>query len=132
MMDGAFGYAATLARDLIPGFNPAISACVLLSNGGFVKAVVAFTEWHDGVVGISIGSRSPRWATRENINSLAHYVFKDMGVRKLVATTDTTNERAIRMLHRAGFKFEAHLLKHSSAGADMFQYRLFADDWKDL
>lgn len=129
-MDGMMDYGHALARELIPGYNQDNSAICLLTHRGRLQALVALTEWQSGVVGVSVGRRSVRWATPENIRALGQYIFETMGVRKLVALTEVDNRAATRVLERLGFRREAQLERHSAAGKDMYQYALFAEDWK--
>ena len=71
---------------------------------------------------------------KESSAALMRYAFERMGVRKIIASVDTTNERSWRLLEALGMKREgekkAHTFKHRDKNGkpiwqDMFIYAIF-------
>lgn len=76
---------------------------------------------------------------KESSSALIKYAFENMGVRKIIAYSDSTNERSWRLLETLGMKREgelkAHTFKHKNKNGepiwqDMLVYALFNDSAK--
>ena len=62
-------------------------------------------------------------ATRE----VLRYGFEDCDLRRVVATTDTPNQRSVRVLQRLGLFFEKRMERH---GLDTVYYGMTADEFR--
>jgi RimJ/RimL family protein N-acetyltransferase len=61
--------------------------------------------------------------TRSFILAIFDYPFRQLGARKIIATTTADHIRSIRILHRLGFTEEARL-RDASPGGDLLIYSL--------
>lgn len=78
----------------------------------------------------------PFWGqgiAREALTHLLAYVFRDMNMHRVIATTDTRNERSRHLLEQLGFRREGHFRQSfwsKGEWCDEYQYALLQDEWQ--
>lgn len=84
----------------------ALIACV---RDGRILAVVAYNNLRGGNIELTFAADSPKWATRQTVDCMLGYAFRQVGVRRISALTSTKNVRAEKLLAGLGFKKEGIL-----------------------
>lgn len=85
--------------------------------GVVTDRLIAGIVFHDyqpecKTIQLSMAADSPTWASKEIIKELLSYPFNQLGVQKVWTATPHTNERAIKVNKKIGFKQEAVLARH--------------------
>lgn len=78
---------------------------------------------------MSFASKSPRWASKENIRALGVWVFDDLNCDRMTTLTQKKNRRSRKFQEGVGFKHEGNLRKASDDG-DIIVYGLTKHDHK--
>lgn len=71
-----------------------------------LTAIVVYSEYRHPNIEASIWSCTPRWATPPVLRALLQYPFLQLGVSRITATTEDTNQPAREFLCRLGFRHE--------------------------
>ena len=80
------------------------AAAIAVIRDGRIAAAAAFNNYRAGAsVELTFAADTPRWASRTAIESILAYPFLQLGVRRVCATTRTTNRRARKLLEGLGF-----------------------------
>lgn len=72
---------------------------------------------------ITIAADRPKWASREVINYILTYPFKELGARRLTAQCLAKNRRAKRLIEGVGFQKEGRLRSFFN-GEDVLIYSM--------
>ena len=69
----------------------------------------------------------------EALIAILDYSFGELGLHRVIATTDCLNRSSIALLERLGMRREGHFLQNiwfKGAWGDEYQYALLADEWQ--
>lgn len=95
-------------------------------------AVVLFHNYTDWDVEMSIASIDPKWAlNRTFIKACFTYAFDVLGVDRITGRAETSNDRAIRMDKRLGFKQEG-ICRRALAGQDIIIFGMLREECRFL
>lgn len=106
-----------------PGRGTAIGK---IGKDGKLVAGVLYEDYNGANIVCHIAGEG-NWATREFLNIIFDYPFNQLGVRRITAPNDSTNEQAIRLVTRMGFALES-TLKQATPDGDLLLFVLFKDD----
>ena len=103
-----------------PGFGPCTAIGIASGPGDTDQlwGVCVFHDWTPsyGTMQCSLVATSPRWASRGTLQALFHYVFRQVGARKLWVAIPHKNARAIRFGRGIGFRQDGVLREHFGRG----------------
>lgn len=118
-----------LGADLFAGDYSAIGVVDIDANvliGGFV-----FYDFYPGAdVSIAVAATSPAFMSRHALRFVAGYVFNQLGVRRVSATTPRKYVKARSILTRLGFKQEGVKRHMFGRRKDGVIYGLLRADWR--
>jgi RimJ/RimL family protein N-acetyltransferase len=100
-------------------------------NSQLIAGIVYSEYRDDGDIRITIASSSPLWATRQNIRSLLHYPFIQLGCRRVTTITPKHLRRARKFLTGIGFKLEG-VMREAVDGRDACIYGMLKHECKWL
>jgi RimJ/RimL family protein N-acetyltransferase len=96
-----------------------------LESGGELIAGAVFTGYTDVNLMVHVaGTRL--WASPVFLRTLAHYAFRQCGVRRVTALTAAKNVRCRRLIERCGFELEGQM-KHAMPDDDVVVYGVLAE-----
>lgn len=93
-------------------------------------------EDQSGDIGYTIAREYQRQGyASEAISRVIDYAFREMGLHRIIATTECRNLRSIAMLERLGFRREGHLVQSSVFRAgigwqDEYLYAILDREWR--
>lgn len=111
-------------------FDPVCMAAVGWQDGnGKITAGATYRDWN----GISVEGQiaADRPLTRGFISAIFDYPFRQLGARKIIATTSADHIRSIRLLRRLGFVEEA-CLRDAAPGGDLIICTMRREDCRFL
>jgi RimJ/RimL family protein N-acetyltransferase len=86
-------------------------------------------------LGITLDSRfQNRGFAGEAIEGILPYVFDDLNMHRVSATTDADNIAAQKLFQRLGFRQEAHFVEHlwfKGAWGSEFMFAMLQREWRD-
>ncbi len=97
-------------------FDPCVAIGVV-RNGELVAGVV-YSNYRHGNIEITMASKSPRWASRENMAALLGYPFNQLKCRRVTCIVKATNHPVREFLCRLGFKEEGICRQAYDDGTD--------------
>lgn len=102
-------------------FDPVCMSAIGWESAGRLVAGASFRDWN----GVSIEGQiaADRPLTRGFLFAIFDYPFRQLGARKIVATTSADHIRSIRLLRRLGFVEEA-CLRDAAPGGDLIIYTM--------
>ena len=102
-------------------FDPVCMSAIGWESAGRLGAGASFRDWN----GVSIEGQiaADRPLTRGFLFAIFDYPFRQLGARKIVATTSADHIRSIRLLRRLGFVEEA-CLRDAAPGGDLIIYTM--------
>lgn len=102
-------------------FDPVCMSAIGWESAGRLVAGASFRDWN----GVSIEGQiaADRPLTRGLLFAIFDYPFRQLGARKIVATTSADHIRSIRLLRRLGFVEEA-CLRDAAPGGDLIIYTM--------
>lgn len=116
--------------DRIGGFfDPVCMSAIGWESAGRLVAGASFRDWN----GVSIEGQiaADRPLTRGFLFAIFDYPFRQLGARKIVATTSADHIRSIRLLRRLGFVEEA-CLRDAAPGGDLIICTMRQEDCRFL
>lgn len=99
-----------------------------IASADVLVAGVVFSQMNGFDALVSIGSTSPRWATKRRIRAILTFAFDDLKLVRLTAMTSIKNTRARQFLKRLGFREEGKKLKGFDGQTHMMIYGLTRRD----
>jgi L-amino acid N-acyltransferase YncA len=110
-------------------FDPVCMSAIGWQNDGRLTAGAAYRDWN----GVSIEGQiaADRPLTRGFLFAIFDYPFRQLGARKIIATTTADHIRSIRLLRRLGFLEEA-CLRDAAWGGDLIIFTLRREDCRYL
>lgn len=98
-----------------------------IDDTGAIRGAVAFDDFTKGSAEVHIALESPM-ALKTIIPACFIFPFVQLGLRVVVGVTPASNERALRLNRRLGFK-ETHRVKDAwDVGVDMVVQEIRPDD----
>ena len=97
------------------------------SRGGEMLCVFVAYQFSHPNVFMSFSSKSPRWASKENLRALGIWIFDDLNCSRMTTLTQKGNRRSRKFQEGVGFKHEGKLRKASDKG-DIIIYGLTKTD----
>lgn len=110
------------------GFDT-VSAIGVEDDGELIGGTV-FTDWspENGTIEMSSAATSPKWLTREMVNSIFTYVFDVVKARVVVHRVAESNTRMININRRFGFN-EYFIPELTADGEGLFIYTMTNSQW---
>ena len=102
-------------------FDPVCMSAIGCENAGRLVAGASFRDWNGASIEGQIAADRP--LTRGFLFAIFDYPFRQLGARKIVATTSADHIRSIRLLRRLGFVEEA-CLRDAAPGGDLIIYTM--------
>lgn len=130
------GVIAEWVRRQIP-IVPTFGNCTALGLLDAQGTPLAGAVYHDyqpqwGSIMISFAAASPKWATPKTVKTFLAYPFQQVGVHKLRAAAEHTNERSMKLITGVGFVREAVLKDEFGKGKNAVLFRMFERDFTRL
>ncbi len=95
-------------------------------------AAVAFNNYQPHMIEASVVATTPRWCSRRVLAAVFAYPFRQLGVRRVQATTARRNKRARKFIERLGFKYEGIARKGWPRGGDAAVYSMLNNECRWL
>lgn len=102
-------------------FDPVCMSAIGWESAGRLVAGASFRDWNGASIEGQIAADRP--LTRGFLFAIFDYPFRQLGARKIVATTSADHIRSIRLLRRLGFVEEA-CLRDAAPGGDLIIYTM--------
>ena len=99
------------------------------SRGGETLCVFIVYQYASPNIFIAFASKSPRWASKENLRALGVWVFEDLGCDRMTSLTEKRNKRSRKFQEGVGFKHEGKL-RRATDNDDLIIYGLTKEDHK--
>jgi len=97
------------------------------SRDGELLCVFVVHQYDVPNIFISFASKSPRWASKENVRAIGYWVFDNLGCDRMTAITEKKNKRSRRFQEGVGFKHEGKL-RGGAHNDDLIIYGLTKKD----
>lgn len=102
--------------------------CVGIERDGKLVAAVAWDNWRQTSVEVTIAADSPRWATRQTVQTLLAYPFLQLKCQRVSALVRKGNKRSRRLSEGLGFVLEGRI---RDAGPNLETVLLYGITRKD-
>jgi RimJ/RimL family protein N-acetyltransferase len=100
---------------------------------GEIVAGVTFTNFDGANVWMDCAAEpGTRWLDRRGLWAIFHYVFEQLGCVRCSVMIPENNDKSLKLVQQAGFKYEATLERAAPEGKDMLIYRMFKEDCRWL
>jgi len=106
---GNHGHAYQIAKAAGCVFNPAVNHVISRTSQGNLAGGIIFQDYNIASVSIHAAGFEPRWLNNNMLWIAFNYPFEQLGVKKLVATVSSRNQRALDFNRKLGFKEEARI-----------------------
>lgn len=106
-------------------FDPVCMSAIGWETEGKLTAGASYRDWNGVSIEGQIAADKP--LTRGFILAIFDYPFRQLGARKIIATTSADHIRSNRLLQRLGFVEEARL-RDAAPGGDLLIYSMRRQD----
>ncbi len=104
-----------------------------LERDGKLVAGVVYDGFNGQNVWMHVAAEpGAHWMTRDYLRYCFHYPFNEMGVKRVSAYANASNEKANRLDEHIGFKPEARLRGAAPDGGDVILYVMRREDCRFL
>ena len=110
-------------------FDPVCMSAIGWQSDGRLTAGAAYRDWNGVSIEGQIAADKP--LTRGFLFAIFDYPFRQLGARKIIATTSADHIRSIRLLQRLGFHEEA-CLRDAAPGGDLIICTMRREDCRFL
>jgi L-amino acid N-acyltransferase YncA len=110
-------------------FDPVCMSAIGWQSDGRLTAGAAYRDWNGVSIEGQIAADKP--LTRGLLFAIFDYPFRQLGARKIIATTSADHIRSIRLLRRLGFLEEA-CLRDAAPGGDLIICTMRREDCRFL
>jgi L-amino acid N-acyltransferase YncA len=110
-------------------FDPVCMSAIGWQSDRRLTAGAAYRDWNGVSIEGQIAADKP--LTRGFLFAIFDYPFRQLGARKIIATTTADHIRSIRLLRRLGFLEEA-CLRDAAWGGDLIIFTLRREDCRYL
>jgi L-amino acid N-acyltransferase YncA len=110
-------------------FDPVCMSAIGWQSDGRLTAGAAYRDWNGVSIEGQIAADKP--LTRGLLFAIFDYPFRQLGARKIIATTSADHIRSIRLLRRLGFLEEA-CLRDAAPGGDLIICTMRQEDCRFL
>ena len=110
-------------------FDPVCMSAIGWQSDGRLTAGAAYRDWNGVSIEGQIAADKP--LTRGLLFAIFDYPFRQLGARKIIATTSADHIRSIRLLRRLGFLKEA-CLRDAAPGGDLIICTMRQEDCRFL
>lgn len=110
-------------------FDPVCMSAIGWQSDGRLTAGAAYRDWNGVSIEGQIAADKP--LTRGLLFAIFDYPFRQLGARKIIATTSADHIRSIRLLRRLGFHEEA-CLRDAAPGGDLIICTMRQEDCRFL
>lgn len=110
-------------------FDPVCMSAIGWQSDGRLTAGAAYRDWNGVSIEGQIAADKP--LTRGFLFAIFDYPFRQLGARKIIATTSADHIRSIRLLQRLGFLEEA-CLRDAAPGGDLIICTMRQEDCRFL
>ena len=115
------------------------AAIGICGEDGALIAGVVYNHLHcnpktgrPAMIEMSIASDSPKWCSRENLDALFGYPFRQLKVSRVQATVHRKNRHARRFVERLGFVYEGMGRRAWPTGGDAAVYSMLPHECRWL
>ena len=113
-------------------FNPRCDVCIARADeDGKTIGGGLYTNYQGFSIGCHIAGFTPAWISKDLVWCFFHYGFMQLGVTNIFGQTPSTNERALALNKKLGFK-EVVRIPGVFADGDLVVQRMQAQDCKWL
>lgn len=105
---------------------------VVDDNNNLIFGVIYYDYRKPVDIQVCIAGDAPTWATRETLNILFGYPFRQLKVRRMTAIISKKNKKSRSLCQRLGFVYEGNARKAMNNGDDAIIYGLLIEDCKWL
>lgn len=123
--------AEWIFRRIHGGKAPSVDGVLGLVDGTELIAGVAYTDYNGRSVGIHVAIEGNRRLSKEFIWAAFFYPFRELRVKKIIATIDSGNEKSLAFNANLGFVVEC-IIKDAGSKNDMVVASMTADQCKWL
>lgn len=102
-----------------------------LMEDGKILAVVAYNYFNGASVHVHIAAEGTDWLNMGFRWYCFHYPFNELGVKKIISPTSSTNKKALRFAKHLGFKKEA-TIKDAHPDGDIILLTMTPEECKYL
>lgn len=120
------------ARERLPDFDPDRSTAIGVMDGDELIAAAVFFNFKGHDVEIGFAADDPRWARRDVIRGIFHYIFEQLGCIRLTTITGEHNARARKLDEGLGFKQEGYHPRGMGPDEAAISYGMMKEDCKWL
>jgi RimJ/RimL family protein N-acetyltransferase len=100
-------------------------------SDGLIAGVV-YNNLREMNIEATIASTRPYWCTRRVLHAIFWYPFCQLGMSRLTAITETTNQSVRVFLSRLGFQQEGVMRRGFRGGADAAVYGMLREECRWL
>jgi hypothetical protein len=97
------------------------------SRDGELLCVFVVHQYMPPNIFIAFASKSPRWASKENLRALGIWIFDDLGCDRMTTLTEKKNRRSRKFQEGVGFRYEGNI-KGGTYNDDLIIYGLTKED----
>jgi hypothetical protein len=102
-------------------------------EGDKLLAGVTFTNYDGANIWMDcVAIPKSRWLDRRALWCIFHYPFIQLKCTRVTAAIPESNDKSIKLVTSAGFKYEAALERAAPGGESMFIYRMFNEECRWL
>jgi RimJ/RimL family protein N-acetyltransferase len=95
-------------------------------------AGAVFNNFRQTNIEITFASTTPRWCTRGVLRGIFSYPFEQLGLARLTAVTESTNQSVRAFLCHIGFREEGVMRRGFPSGADAVIYGMLYEECRWL
>ena len=129
---GDIQHALIIARAAGIGYDPGVDYCITrINDAGELLGGVIYTNFTHRTVQMHMAGFAPAWPTPQFMWAIYDFPFNYLKVEKVIGTVPSTNERALKIDYKMGFK---HLVTIPGIvqGGDMVILAMSKDECKYL
>jgi RimJ/RimL family protein N-acetyltransferase len=120
------------ARVQIEDFGACTAIGIVDDAENEVIAGVVYNNFREASIEATIASSTPRWCSKGILHSIFWYPFCQLGVSRLTAITEVTNQHAAYFLSRLGFQQEGVIRRGFRNGVDAIIYGMLREECRWL
>jgi RimJ/RimL family protein N-acetyltransferase len=114
----------------IDDFGPCRALGIM--RGPELVAGIVYNNFREANIEATIASVTPRWCSRRVLHAVFWYPFVQLGMIRLTAITESTNESVRAFLCRLGFQEEGVMRRGFRSGADAAVYGMLREECRWL
>src|SRR5262252_6586679 len=118
--------AGLIARAARTGFDVDVDRCIVrVVNGEFLGGFI-ITNYNGAICYVHMAGKDSRWCSPQLLWTVFDYCFNDLGVRRMLCTCDSANQRSLRLIMRGGWQSDHRILGGTPSG-DLLVFSMTRD-----